>query len=137
MKGLLLDTHVWIWLMEGLPNLPHKVQKMINVEVQNTKVCIAAISMWEISMLVIKERIILEKPMLTWINDALTPLGIELEQLTPEIAVESCYLPDSFHGDPADRLIVATARVNSLALITHDKKMIEYGKKNYVTVIEV
>lgn len=137
MKGLLLDTHIWIWLMEGCCELNVKHQKLINEAAQHNLVCMAAISMWEISMLAIKGRIKLEKPILAWINDVLALPGVELKQLTPEIAVESVQLPDGFHGDPADRLIVATARMHQLTLLTHDKNIKNYAKKEFVSVIGV
>jgi PIN domain nuclease of toxin-antitoxin system len=139
MKGLLLDTHVWIWLMEGIPMLGNKYKKMIDRAAQNTGVNIAAISTWEVSMLAMKKRIVLEKPILTWLNQALVLPGIELKELSSEIAAESCELPenDIFHGDPADRLIVATARVHGLTILTHDKKILSYAKKSYISVVAV
>ncbi|MGB6977060.1 MAG: type II toxin-antitoxin system VapC family toxin [Gammaproteobacteria bacterium] len=137
MKGLLLDTHVWIWLMEGSPGLNYRQQKTINEAARQSMVCIAAISVWEVAMLVKKGRIKLEKPLLAWVQEALALPGIELKPLTPEIAVESSQLPDGFHGDPADRLIVATARMHRLTLLTHDQKILDYAKKEYLSVIPV
>lgn len=139
MKGLLLDTHIWIWLMEGIPLLGNKYKKLINTATQNSGVYIAAISTWEVSMLAMKKRIVLEKPVLAWLNQALALPGVTLKELTPDIAAESCELPenDKFHGDPADRLIVATARVYGLTILTHDKKMLGYAKQDYVSVIAV
>lgn len=137
MKGLLLDTHVWIWLMEGLPTLNLKHRKMINEAATRSEVGIAAISLWEISMLVMKERIILEKPVLTWLQQTLNLPGVHLKPLTPEIAAESCQLANNFHGDPADRLIIATARLHNLSLLTHDEKIIAYAKNKHLSVIAV
>lgn len=137
MKGVLLDTHVWIWLMEGASELGLTHQKMINRAVKESHVAVAAISLWEISMLVMKGRIRLEKPLLAWIKEALALPGVELKPLTPEIAVESSQLPDGFHGDPADRLIVSTARVRGLTLLTRDDKILEYAKKEYLEVAAV
>jgi PIN domain nuclease of toxin-antitoxin system len=135
MRGLLLDTHVWIWLMEGSLELGHKQQKTINEAAQLGVVGIAAISVWEVAMLVEKKRIKLEKPLLAWVQEALALPGVELKPLTPEIAVESSQLPDGFHGDPADRLIVATARMHQLTLLTHDQKILDYAKKEYLSTI--
>lgn len=137
MKGLLLDTHVWIWLMEGSIELGIQQQKIINKAAQQNRVGIAAISAWEMAMLVKKDRIKLEKPLLAWIQESLALPGMELEPLTPEIAIESSQLPEDFHGDPADRLIVATARWHQLTLLTRDKKIIDYAKKEHVSVISV
>ena len=137
MKGILLDTYVWIWLMEGAPELGIDAQKMINQAARNSLIGISAISLWEISMLNMKGRIRLEKPLLTWVKEALALPGIELKPLTPEIAVESTQLPDGFHGDPADRLIVATARVHGLSLLTRDEKILAYVKQEYLDAISV
>jgi len=139
MKELLLDTHVLIWLLEGHSQLDNKCKKIINHAAQNSCVNIAAISTWEVSMLVMKQRIVLEKPLLTWLNQMLSLPGINLKELTPEIAVESCSLPSNhtFQGDPADRLIVATARVHGLTLLTHDKKILNYAKQDFISVIAV
>ncbi|HEX2548466.1 MAG TPA: type II toxin-antitoxin system VapC family toxin [Gammaproteobacteria bacterium] len=139
MKGILLDTHVWIWLMEGSHELNPKYRKMINQAAQNSAVNIAAISMWEISMLAMKKKIIFEKPILQWLNESLALPGMELKPLTPDIAAESTELPEiaKFHGDPADRLIVATARIHGLTLLTHDKKIINYAKSDYISVLPI
>jgi len=88
-------------------------------------------------MLVQKGRIKLEIPLLAWVQKALALPGVELKPLTPEIAVESSQLPDGFHGDPADRLIVATARVHQLTLLTHDQKILGYAKKEYLSIISI
>lgn len=68
MKGILLDTHVWIWLMGGNIELHPKQQHIIDAAAQENMVCIAAISVWEIGMLVEKSRIKLEKPLLAWVK---------------------------------------------------------------------
>ncbi|MDF3055752.1 MAG: hypothetical protein K0Q74_1659 [Gammaproteobacteria bacterium] len=137
MKGLLLDTHVWIWLMEGSVELSRKKQQMIDEAARHSIVGIAAISVWEMAMLVEKGRIKLEKPLLAWVQDSLALPGIELKPLTPEIAVESSQLPDGFHGDSADRLIVATARVHQLTLLTYDKKILRYAEEEYLSAIPI
>jgi len=137
MKALLLDTHVWIWLIEGLPSLAKKHRDLINQTAEHTQVCIAAISQWEISMLVMKQRIRINKPVLTWIEETLALPAMALKPLTAEIAADSCQLPGDFHGDPADRLIISTARIHDLTLLTHDEKLIEYSKNKHVSVLAV
>ncbi len=137
MRGLLLDTHVWIWLMGGSPELNSAQQEIINQATRESVVGIAAISVWETAMLVQKGRIQLEKPLLAWVQEALALPGIELKSLTPEIAVESSQLPDGFHGDPADRLIVATARIHQLTLLTSDRKILDYAKRGYLSVMAI
>lgn len=137
MRGLLLDTHAWIWLMAGHPAMATKYRKIINDTAQKGEIFVAAISLWEVSMLALKGRLIFEKPVLAWIEEALALPGVALKLLTPEIAADSCQLPNNFHGDPADRLIVATARIHSLALLTHDRNIINYSKKKHVSTIAI
>jgi PIN domain nuclease of toxin-antitoxin system len=74
---------------------------------------------------------------LDWIKLALTAPSISLLQLTPEIAVLSTRLPADFHGDPADRIIVASARKSGAYIVTKDSKIVEYGKEKFVNIIQV
>ncbi|MBA2648464.1 MAG: type II toxin-antitoxin system VapC family toxin [Legionella sp.] len=134
MKGLLLDTHVWIWLMEGNVKLNNHHQNIINKAAQFQKIGIAAISLWEVAMLVEKGRINLTKSLLVWVQEALALPGIELQALSPEIAVESSQLR-TFHGDPEDRIIVATARINNLSLFTFDQNILDYAKKEHLSLV--
>jgi PIN domain nuclease of toxin-antitoxin system len=82
-------------------------------------------------------RIRLAKECLAWVGDALRAPGIALVPLTPEIAVESSRLPGSFHGDPADRILVATARREGAILVTRDEGILAYGKAKRVAVMTV
>lgn len=137
MSGLLLDTHVWIWLLAGHEMIRPKQLTLIEEAASESIIGIAAISTWEIAMLAAKGRIALEEPVLSWIQTSLNLPGVELIPLTPDIAVESSQLPGNFHGDPADRLIVATARIHQLTLLTHDEKILAYAKQHYVSAIQV
>jgi len=134
-KAILLDTHTWIWLINGQPKFSSKILKLINQAASANAIFVSAISVWELSMLESKERIILTQPVNDWIKDALNAPGIQLIPLLPEISVESCRLPGNFHGDPADRIIVATARIKKLSIITKDKKILTYSKNHWVSAI--
>ena len=136
MSGILLDTHVLIWYISGNEELNKKTHKIITDAIYNNTAHVAAISLWEIAMLEKKQRIILEMPCLEWINQSLELTHIRVASLTPPIAIESCHLPGKFHEDPADRMIVATARVEKLTLITRDKKMLSYSQSKYVSTIK-
>ena len=137
MKGILLDTHVLIWYVLGSNEISKSLRKEIGMTIKNNQIYIAAISMWEICMLESKGRIILEMPCLEWINNAIKFTHAQILHLLPEIAVESCYLPDSLHDDPADRLIVATARVEGLPIMTRDTRILQYGRKKFISTIKV
>jgi len=136
-KGYLLDTHVLIWLMAGDETLSIKTRKLIESASNDGMLAISAITAWEIAMLEAKEKITLTQPCLDWLQSAIDLAGLEYIDLSPEIAVDSCQLPDNFHGDPADRIIVATARLNDLVLLTRDQRILAYSKKHYLHTAKV
>lgn len=134
---LLLDTHIFIWLMNGNTTLSSNTQERIEMAVKaEGSIAISAISLWEISMLHSRKKIVLNQPCLNWIKNSLQAPGIHLAELTPEIVVDSCSLPNEFHGDPADRLIVSTARILGVPLITRDEKILSYSHQGFVKCIE-
>jgi PIN domain nuclease of toxin-antitoxin system len=135
-NGLLLDTHAWIWLLNGDTTLKPSAIAQINEQAQSGDLYIAGISTWEVGMLVTHKRLTLTKPCLDWVNDGLQLTGIQSLPLSPSIAVESCQLPGDFHGGPADRIIVATARIHNLTLMTRDTKIIKYAKKDFIKAIK-
>jgi PIN domain nuclease of toxin-antitoxin system len=110
---------------------------MIENASKRSSLQISAISVWEIGMLEVKGRINFEIDCMEWINRALNVPGISLVPLTPEIAISSSRLPGDFHGDPADRIIVATARKTGALLITNDNQILTYGKQNYLKVLSI
>ena len=127
MSRYLLDTHVWLWYMNGNKDLARRTREIISEAIKNRAIYIAAISLWEIAMLEKKKRIVMEMPCLEWINRSIELIHLQVIELTPDIATESCHLPGAFHGDPADRLIVASARVENMVLITKDKGILSYS----------
>jgi PIN domain nuclease of toxin-antitoxin system len=96
---------------------------------------IAAISLWEIALLASRGRIILGKSIGSWLEEALADLAPAIDPLSPQIAIESHALPDSFHRDPADRMIVATARVTSAVLMTRDRLILDYAARGHLNAI--
>lgn len=133
---ILLDTHVWLWLLNGEEKLINsQCLSYIENSVKNSNIRVSVISVWEVGMLESKGRIKFPVGCLDWVNNALNAPGISMAPITPEIAIESSRLPGKFHGDPADRIIVATVRKLGATLITHDKNIISYGKKKYLKVI--
>ena len=134
---LLLDTHAWLWLVGGLEPLKRSVLSTVERGARQGRIRVSAISVWEVAMLEAKGRIRLSKDCLSWVHDALASPGISLVPLTPEIAVESCRLPGTFHGDPADRILVATARLLGATLITRDTLILSYGRKKHVAAMAV
>lgn len=131
---LLMDTHIWYWFVIGDKSLTSKMVDLINQAALDDSLFLSSFSVWEIAMMENKGRVSFKLPTLQWVEEALKEVPIQLVPLYPAIAVESCHLID-FHGDPADRIIVATARVENLTLMTRDKKIQEYAKMNKVKVI--
>lgn len=133
---LLLDTHVWVWFLQGNKKINPLVIKSIDAAIGKRELFIAAISSWELAMLIKKSRIILNKPIALWIAEALDKLHIKVIPLSTEVAIESTDLPGEFHGDPADRMIIATARLHHLTVVTRDAAILHYGKSKHVRVLE-
>ena len=132
MTGVLLDTPVLVWLVNGDLQLSPRAQQHILAAPQ---VWVSAITPWEIAMLVAKGRLTLRKDVLEWVAQALALPGVRLAALEPAIAVASTRLPGNLHGDPADRLLAASARQLNLALVTADDKLLAYGAQGHLAVI--
>ncbi|MCF8119436.1 MAG: type II toxin-antitoxin system VapC family toxin [Deltaproteobacteria bacterium] len=122
---VLLDTHVWIWAHSQTHLLSQNAKALIQRTAPGER-AIASISMWEFAMMVTKGRITVKIDPKRWLHNATTKSGLRIMELTPEIAMEACNLPGDFHKDPADRIIVATARTHKLTLLTKDSKIRVY-----------
>lgn len=120
---ILLDTHVLVWLAEANQRLGPVALKQINKAFQGGKVYVSAISYWEIGMLVEKGRIRMDLDLAVWRNDYIKQ-GLNEVSVTGEIGIKAAGF-QQFHGDPADRIIAATALQNSLTLFTADKKLLD------------
>lgn len=126
---IVLDTHIWVWWVHGDTNLTHQQNQWLqHYEPQGLGV--SAISCWEVAKLVEYNRLTLPCPVADWIKQSLAYPGVQLLALTPEIAIESTQLPGVFHRDPADQIIVATARIFNCPLLTVDSKILAYPHIN-------
>ncbi|HOI92560.1 MAG TPA: type II toxin-antitoxin system VapC family toxin [Candidatus Rifleibacterium sp.] len=121
---IILDTHAWIWWTTDSSNLSEKASKAIK---NASRIGIPAICCWEIAMLAAKKRIGLSMDVQVWIDLALQKNKVQIVPLSPEIAVLSSRLPGEFHGDPADRLIVATSLALKAPLVSKDCKISSCG----------
>lgn len=122
---IVLDTHIWLWWVDGSEKLPPKYHELIRKEEING-LGLSTISVWEVAKLYEKGRIGFDKPIQEWMNTAISYPGIQLINITPEIAIASTQLPGNFHKDPADQIIVATARILNAPLLTEDSKIKNY-----------
>lgn len=121
---IVLDTHVFLWWVNGDDAIkPAQADRLAS-----EKLGIAAISCWEVSMLVAKRRISLGRGCRDWLEAALATKDVALLGLTPAIAALSNALPGDFHGDPADRMIVATALEHGGLLASEDQAIRTWGR---------
>jgi PIN domain nuclease of toxin-antitoxin system len=135
---LILDTHVWLWAVEGATQKMSKpALEAVEDAGRHGRVAVSAISVWEVAMLEARGRISLSRPVEDWVHAALRAPGVRLIELTPEIAVESTRLPGGFHGDPADRILAASARVAGGVLATRDRALVEYARLGHLEVLDV
>jgi PIN domain nuclease of toxin-antitoxin system len=128
---LLLDTHTLIWSVEGGPRLGRRVKAILNEGAQEGRIAVSAITPWEIALLVAKNRLQLGSDVMQWVRDSLATPGVQFVPLGPEIAVASSHLPFEMHADPADRILVATARYLGAVLVTADESLLELAKKRH------
>ncbi|MEO7724891.1 MAG: type II toxin-antitoxin system VapC family toxin [Chthoniobacterales bacterium] len=122
---LLLDTHVWIWSHEAVEKLGRKAKAALSDLEQQSFV--SAISTFEIARLIARKRLRFRQTFLRWQADSLSELHASPLEVTHEIAWEAYNLPGTFHNDPADRILVATARMLDLALVTADDLILRYA----------
>ena len=133
--SIVLDTHVWIWLVTGNRRLSGtKLLELLERESRKDGLLVPAICAWEAAMLSEKGRLQLLEPAEKWIFRALSARGLNMLALTPDIACESVRLPGSFHGDPADRLITASARIVGAKIATFDRQILSYAEQGYVEI---
>ncbi len=118
---VLLDTHIWLWWLLGSDRLSAQERLALDRLASRAALRLAAVSLWEAQMLHAKRRLTLDRPFHNWIRDAAAAGVIEIAPLDVEVVIALDALPVSFHGDPADRLIVATARAHRFSLATHDR----------------
>ncbi len=124
---ILLDTHALIWWANGSNELSTAARTLIDKTLaEGNDVFISTISAWEIATLVAKQRLTFSMDVSTWLATVGQINGIRFISVDVEIAVKSSELPGEFHKDPADRMIVATARKFAIPLITADEKIRAY-----------
>jgi len=133
---LLLDTHTLIWLTEGSRKLGEGAKDALRVAYREDRSIVSAITPWEIGILVSKGRLILGQDVLLWLRVALGVSGLRLIPLEPEIAVASTRLPFEMHADPADRILVATARHLGAMLVTADQPLLELARQGHFHALD-
>ncbi|MES2658555.1 MAG: type II toxin-antitoxin system VapC family toxin [Verrucomicrobiota bacterium] len=118
-----LDTHIWIWWMLGDPGLSQRERDALDALSPENRPVLSDISLWEFATLVDMGRVTIRESIEEWLRIAASPATVRIQPITPAIVAEMNRLPAAFHRDPADRLIVATARCLKLPLATKDRKI--------------
>lgn len=138
MKGLLLDTHAWIWFAEGISReLPRPIIGAIDDAMSQGRLWVSVISVWEIALLQSKNRLRLRLPCRVWVGRALSASGLRLAGLEPAVAIDSNFLSGEPHTDPVDRILIATARYMDLRLVTRDREILSYGQQGFVHTLAI
>lgn len=134
---ILLDTHVLLWAISEPNKLSTTVKQYIDVAQQNKLLLLSSISLWEIAMLEQKKRIDIRQPLKTFLESIINIQGLAIKDNSIEVAVESNLLADSFNNDPADRLIVATAKYYNATLLTRDQKILAWAEQGAIETLKV
>lgn len=132
---ILIDTHVLVWVTGRSPKLSSRARTILDTS-DAGEVLVSAITPWEIALLDKKGRLPLGMEVSRWLDQVLGHPRIRLIPLEPSIAIESVRLPGDFHNDPADRIIIATARHLSVPLLTADEAILAYASNNYLTALD-
>jgi len=121
---VVLDTHTLIWLDQDNPTLGPEARKLADLALQQGCLAVSAISFWEVTMLIAKQRISMALPPATWRRDLLS-LGLLEIPIDGEIGIAAAQL--DLHGDPADRIIAATAQTKGAILLTADQPLLQWN----------
>jgi len=124
---IVLDTHTLVWWVQGdLPSISSLARQAIERERAGGEILISSISAWEIGMIVARKRIRLTMDVLAWLGEIERIDKVRFVPVDNEIALSAATLPSEIHGDPADRIIVATARRYDVPLVTKDRRLLAY-----------
>ena len=134
MSGVLLDTCAVLWIGQGQGLTDVGKRRLAGALEQNEPLFVSTMSAWEIGMLAAKGRISLTRDTIDWLGQFMQATGAAWAAPTPEAMVRSSALPGELHGDPVDRILVASAREAGLVLFTGDKSLLDYGAAGHVRV---
>lgn len=124
---VLLDTHIWLWWLLGDGNLSSTEREALGMLASKKSLAISWVNIWETEMLERKGRVSLLPDFKTWIEQATHPEIVTVLPVDTAVVIAQCNLPESFHGDPADRLIAATSMLSGYPLATHDQRIVNSG----------
>jgi PIN domain nuclease of toxin-antitoxin system len=134
---ILLDTHVLLWSLLEPSEISRGTKQQITLAQNNNRLLLSSISLWEIAMLNLKKRINIYEPTKEFLKSVASVRDLSVKDISPDVAAESVLLMDDFHGDPADRIIVATAKIYGATLLTRDKKILDWAKSGHIHCVKV
>lgn len=135
---MLLDTHIWLWWLFAHPLLRRSpISRIIREAERDHRLRLSSISIWEAIILREAGRIEIEGSVQQWLSEARLKFPVHVVPIDDRIALESRLLPGSFHQDPADRFIIATARILDISLITHDRRILEYSASGHLKAVNL
>jgi PIN domain nuclease of toxin-antitoxin system len=132
--ALLLDTCAIIYLANDLP-MERRSRSILSRATSRGEILVSPISAWEIGLLATKRRTQFLPDAKTWFGDFVASRAITIAPLTSETLIDSWSLPGPFHNDPADRIIIATARALVASIVTRDERILDYAAKGHVQAV--
>jgi PIN domain nuclease of toxin-antitoxin system len=136
-RGILLDTHAFIWLQGRLLTAKVDVLTTLRAAAEENNWFISSFLFYEVAYAVGRKRLHLDRDLKEWFRMAISPPSPRIIEITPEISAATVLLPSSFHGDPGDRILAATAILHDLTLCTHDKALLRHGKQGLLRTLKV
>jgi PIN domain nuclease of toxin-antitoxin system len=136
-RGILLDTHAFIWLQGRILTAKADVLTTLRTAAEENNWFISSFLFYEVAYAVGRERLHLDRDLKEWFRMAMSPPSPRIVEITPEISATTILLPSSFHGDPGDRILAATAILHDLTLCTHDKALLRHGKQGLFRTLKV
>ena len=128
--ALLLDTHIWLWTLDGTRGLmAESAVALVAAAAAERRLFVSDISFWEVSLKAAKGRLTLAVDPTLWLERSAKAPGIQLLPVTRDVLIQSTRLPGALHGDPADRILLAHAQLSGLSLLTCDGMIVEYAAK--------
>jgi PIN domain nuclease of toxin-antitoxin system len=134
-ERLLLDTCAIIWIALNAPIRPEAIAAMSASVVAQERVRVSPISAWELGLLSAKGRLPTTRSPTSIFGEVVANAGVRIEALAPDVLIESSFLPGTLHRDPADRILIATARRFDLTLVTRDRTILDYAQEGHVRAL--
>jgi PIN domain nuclease of toxin-antitoxin system len=134
---IILDTHVLLWSVLTPDKISDDIKQRIVTAQSDGELLISSISLWEIAMLQLTKRINIYEPIKDFLESIVGMSGLSIVEMSPEIIAESVLLMDDFHGDSADRMIVATAKCSGASLLTRDETILTWAQLGHIKSVKV